>query len=110
MKLRRCTSVADGKTTYVGYAFYCPGCEHHHVIPTEQAAGGPVWAFDGNLESPTFAPSLLNTCEEGASRTPRRCHLFVRAGKLEFCGDCTHPFAGRTVDIPDPPGPEWATT
>lgn len=27
------------------------------------------------------------------------CHSFVRDGKIEFLGDCTHEFAGKTVDL-----------
>lgn len=31
------------------------------------------------------------------------CHSFVRAGKIEFLGDCTHALAGQTVALPDWP-------
>lgn len=32
-----------------------------------------------------------------------RCHTFIRAGKIEFLGDCTHALAGQTVALPDWP-------
>lgn len=32
------------------------------------------------------------------------CHSFVRAGRIEFLGDCTHALAGQTVPLP--PWPE----
>lgn len=31
------------------------------------------------------------------------CHSFVRAGKIEFLGDCTHALKGQTVPLPDWP-------
>lgn len=30
-----------------------------------------------------------------------RCHSFVRDGKIEFLGDCTHEMAGTTIELPD---------
>lgn len=35
-----------------GYLFYCPGCDDIHIV-------GDGWQFNGNLESPTFSPSIL---------------------------------------------------
>ena len=33
------------------------------------------------------------------------CHHFIRDGKIQFLGDCTHALRGQTVDLPDiPPG------
>ena len=31
---------------------------------------------------------------------PLVCHSFVRNGRIEFLGDCTHGLAGKTVDLP----------
>lgn len=31
------------------------------------------------------------------------CHYFIKAGRIEFCGDCTHALKGQTVDLPDFP-------
>lgn len=43
-----------------------------------------VWGWDGNREAPSLNPSFL--CEE----PPRvRVHLFLRAGKIDLCGDST---------------------
>jgi hypothetical protein len=102
MKLR---PVTDGSGV-VGYSFFCPGCEHAHVFYT---AGPLVWAFDGDLESPTFSPSLLNTCEQHPDPKQRRCHLFLTAGKLHLLQDCAHDKAGQVVDLPDWPWPTGAT-
>lgn len=83
-----------------GYSFFCPGCDHPHVYYT---TGKVAWDFNGNLEAPTFTPSLLNTTANPANPKQDRCHLFMTAGKLQFCSDCSHELAGQTVDLPDYP-------
>jgi hypothetical protein len=69
----------------------------------------PVWEWNGDLEKPTVTPSILvtypanpNALEEFKEwRFERRCHVFVKDGKIQFLADCTHPLVGSTVDIPD---------
>jgi hypothetical protein len=88
----------------------------------------PGWTFDGNYDRPTFSPSVLVTsgCKTPqfkpgdecwctfnaeavqAGREPSgfecsRCHLFVKAGKIEFLSDSTHKLAGQTVEMQAPP-------
>jgi hypothetical protein len=102
-----------------GWIFYCPGCQEHHEIDSR-------WTFDGNMEQPTFTPSLKcgpywrmppgwsydKAKAEGKAendpvtgRLPGAvnwtCHLFIRGGKIEFLGDCTHELKGQTVELPD---------
>ena len=87
----------------MGYSFYCPGCAHRHVFYT---SGQTAWTFDGNLEAPTFTPSLLNTCEPHPDPKQRRCHLNLTAGKLVYHGDCAHDLAGQTIELPEIPSGE----
>ena len=103
MKLK---PVGNDAGTVTGFSFRCPGCDEHHVFYT---AGSMVWAFDGNRESPTFLPSLVNTWPHGrdASGTLERCHLNLTAGRLMFHPDSTHKLAGQTVDLPDVPVHPW---
>ena len=54
---------------------------------------GPVWDWNKSTTHPTFGPSLLYHGNE----YHKRCHLFVRSGNIEFCGDCEHELAGKTV-------------
>jgi hypothetical protein len=69
----------------------------------------PVWEWNGDLEKPTVTPSILVTYPANPDaleefkewRLERRCHVFVKNGKIQFLADCTHPLAGSTVDIPD---------
>lgn len=75
-------------------AFWCPGCDEPHAIPVKPAdPGAGVWGWDENVDRPTFSPSLLVT---GTTR----CRTFVRAGQIEFLGDCTHALKGQVVAIP----------
>jgi hypothetical protein len=78
------------------FSFYCPGCKHHHCYWTKLLRPGqPVWNFNGDLENPTFSPSLLNAKDD----PERRCHLFIKNGKIEYCSDCHHELAGKTIDM-----------
>lgn len=95
-----------------GFSHWCPGCERMHVIPT-RAPYSQHWSFDGNVEQPTFSPSVKITYngrdagqerDDDCERAPQACcHYFVRAGQIEFCGDSTHALAGKTAPLPPLP-------
>lgn len=70
------------------YRFHCPGCKIDHMI----AISG--WTFNGDFERPTFSPSFRVVAP------PPRCHLFIRDGQIQYCQDCDHELAGKTVDLP----------
>lgn len=76
------------------WRYWCPGCKWMHIIPTDPRGqpNGHKWAFDGNLDAPTFQPSV---------HLVGRCHHFIRAGRIEYCGDSKHSLAGQTVDMID---------
>lgn len=104
-------SVEGGRLLY-----WCQGCEEPHVVTTG-------WQFDGNLEAPTFSPSVLVTCGHYApgwngpkcwctynaehpgdtSFECSRCHTFIKGGMVQFLADCTHALAGQTLPLPDLP-------
>jgi len=75
-----------------GWIFHCPGCNEPHWFEDDR------WQFNGDMERPTFSPSLLMGSKGMAGP---RCHLFVREGKIQFLGDCEHEMAGQTVDMVD---------
>lgn len=81
---------------------FCPGCQHAHRIHVQWSAADlaapPVWEWDGNLQAPTVAPSIL--VSGGGT-----CHSFVRGGIWEYLSDCTHHLAGQHVPLP--PLPDW---
>jgi len=69
--------------------FHCPGCKEDHAVDGR-------WTWSGGVDCPTFQPSVKVENGRGI------CHFYVRAGKIEFCTDCTaHKFAGQTLDLPD---------
>lgn len=78
---------------------WCPGCKQVHRIDVNapNKYSGARWTFDGNVDSPTFHPSI---------NIVGRCHYFLKGGKLQFLPDCTHDLKGTTVDLPDFPKDE----
>lgn len=89
-------SMADGGKAL---AFYCPGCKYHHRVQIERGSsnpGGPIWEWNGNMEKPTFSPSL------GVNMgTDQQCHLFVRDGRISYLYDSMHKLAGHEVGLID---------
>lgn len=97
--------------------FRCPGCDEAHIVYVEPR-DGPAWGFNGDLQRPTFTPSILVTWEYGYppvtaknfseyQRSPWEqetrkavCHSFVTDGQIQFLDDCTHALAGKTVPLP----------
>lgn len=76
--------------------FKCPGCRGPQQLPV---AGPKAWQWNGSMESPTFAPSILTTWK--TSKKDHICHSYVRDGKIQFLSDCTHELAGQTVELPE---------
>jgi len=82
------------------FCCWCPGCERMHSIYTKEIYhGSAIWKFNGDMEKPTFTPSLLVQYNKGES--PRRCHSYIRNGNWEFLNDCTHNLKGKTVPMLD---------
>ena len=75
------------------WVWFCPGCGFNHSFWMDGR-----WTFDGNIESPTFSPSLLLKKEDGWAH---QCHTFVRGGVIEFLGDCSHELVGTSVAMKD---------
>lgn len=98
-RLRRATN---------GYVHWCPGCQESHTLPDS-------WTFNGNVERPTFSPSFLHRgvkFDEIAKDWPRdaagntipyQCHYILTDAVLNFCSDCSHDLAGKSVPLPELP-------
>jgi hypothetical protein len=121
MKVKPFVNKKDGPV--VGYMFKCPGCGDNHAVNVNNPEPGPNWTFNGDANNPTFSPSLLvrsghyaghhkpgDDCwctyneqhtEEKVRFTCYVCHSFIRDGKIQFLGDCTHALAGQTVELPE---------
>lgn len=108
-----------------GVGYWCPGCKEAHIVWIG-AGEGPRWGWNGNLDRPTFTPSILvrsghfaphwkqgDACwctynaEDGEENVePFKClvcHTFVTDGVIDFLPDCTHELAGQKIEIPDFP-------
>lgn len=95
------------------YAFICPGCNARHTINTIPKENSSVWWFNGDVNNPTFKPSI--NCMWGTYADPSfdagehteklsgRCHFHITDGKIQFCTDCTHDLKGKTVELPELP-------
>lgn len=90
--------------TYVdgfAYSHWCPGCKHSHTYYVQ--CNNHTWTFDGNLDKPTFAPSMLEYYTKKDGTRVTCCHYFLKEGIIEFLGDCPHELKGQHVPLPDIP-------
>lgn len=79
----------------IGYQFYCPGCGYHHM---PYVKGRITWKFNGDVDNPTFTPSLMVN-RGGLVQNQPICHSFITNGKIQYLGDCTHKLAGQTIEM-----------
>jgi hypothetical protein len=79
--------------------FFCPGCQCGHGVWTthSNAYTGATWSWNGNMDKPTFAPSIL--VQHNHDGKDLRCHTTITDGRIHFYSDCTHGLAGQDVDM-----------
>lgn len=87
--------LTNTKFEHSGHVILCPGCGYWHLFDKR-------WSFNGDEQKPTFSPSMLVF----PNLPEKRCHSFVRDGKIEFLDDCFHNLKGQTVELPDADGDE----
>lgn len=92
----RVKCIPNANPTRVGiFQVWCPACRREHPITRE-------WEFNGNLDRPTFYPSLLvHEIDHGPYVIQPRCHSFIEGGRIRFLPDCGHDKAGTTMDLPE---------
>ena len=98
------------------HLFWCPGCKCcHYIAISENDCGFPIWKWNGDVEKPTISPSIKVTYNHpkgygkgnnapigwNGEEVTEVCHSFIRDGKIQYLSDCTHEFAGKTVDMVD---------
>lgn len=100
----------DARHDYGGHlAHWCPACRQLHDFAVDRPfRNGARWSFDGNADAPSFSPSMnirIGPYPQAWKKAGQIdvCHYFLRAGRIEYLGDCTHELAGQTVDLPDLP-------
>lgn len=98
MKLKETTDVPGD------FMHYCPGCQGLHLINTQRKNDkNAQWSFDGNMEHPTFAPSINIDWTPSPSGKKKICHYFIDNGRINYCGDSTHALKGQSVELPEIP-------
>ena len=116
-KLRNWRNETNGDE---GLIYWCQGCNATHSIKTKGAAG--AWGWNGDVDKPTFTPSVLcrtghyvtgkpadqcehckDAAEDGHETFCGICHTFITDGRVQFLSDCTHQYAGQTLELPDLP-------
>lgn len=106
--------ISDGNTifppgTLYSYQFYCPGCKtlHSYIVTSwTDLNNNPHngWTFDGNLQLPSFTPSLLlYYTHPFTNQRISICHVVLTHGILNFCTDCEHELKGQSVPLPHIP-------
>lgn len=86
---------------------WCPGCEMIHPVHIGMPNHlGAKWTYNEIPDCPTLSPSVNISLGTTAAGIERRCHYWLRNGKLEFCSDTTHEYSGQTINLPDLPWDE----
>ena len=91
----------EGKRVAAWYV-YCPAClRSHHFVVENRDNPEFCWTFDGNMEEPTFEPSLGVSGRHWVNDrwVAERCHSFLRGGVWQFQSDSTHGLAGKKVPM-----------
>lgn len=78
---------------------HMPGPFPNRILTVKPNSPGG-WNWNGSVDSPTVTPSILTKLSE-YKREELICHSFVTDGRVNFLTDCTHQFAGQTVDLLD---------
>lgn len=90
------------------YVFHCTACGCSHGWDDR-------WTFNGDLDKPTISPSLLVSSRHPKGYSNENpapvgwqgeyektiCHSFVTDGKIQYLSDCTHKYAGQTIELED---------
>ena len=93
---------AENTSEITHLEFNVPGPFPTRIIPVMlkgSRKGTGNWTWNGDLEKPTIKPSVLTTLELPNKKIV--CHSFINDGKIQFLSDCTHSFAGQTLDLLD---------
>jgi hypothetical protein len=77
------------KKKFLGYMILCPACNEGHFLNIG-------FTFNENFQSPTFNEAI----DIPAGELNHRCHCRIRAGWIIYEQDCSHPFAGKTLELP----------
>lgn len=86
----RTRQVIDDKNEVAGWLIFCPACMEAHFLNLG-------YEFNDDYAAPTFNPFVLVKLGE----FNHRCRSWIRAGFIIYEEDCSHPFKGRTLELPE---------
>lgn len=89
--MAKVVALSNQDGSHGGWLVECPACGYGHLFDSR-------WTFNGNVDSPTFTPSML---VNASGKYGKVCHSFVTDGKIRFLNDCQHELAGQTVELKD---------
>lgn len=75
--------------------FYCVACEQPHTIEETD------FGFNGDYERPTFDRPIHALTSRVRNRHVTVCNSRVEDGQIEYFPDCTHEYAGKTIELPE---------
>ena len=73
------------------YLFECPACECCHYI-------NDTWNMTGPEDKITVRPSIFVN-RGRINPESHACHLYIADGKIQYLDDCSHEYAGKTVEM-----------
>jgi len=85
-------------------AIYCRACGVFHEFAVRAPnVHGQRWAWNNDVFSPTFEPSVVTRTISHRDRRQYVCHAWVVNGRITYLPDSTHHLKGQTVDLAPPP-------
>lgn len=83
------------------YVFYCSGCHGHHLVNTlVKNKHGSIWRFNGDMNNPTFHPSI-HIWQEGINGKETICHSIITSGIIQYVNDSRHDLKGQMIELTD---------
>ena len=83
---------------------FCPACKSLHTFNVnKQRPNGARWSWDGNIDKPTFTPSMNIRLGPLLGGKMLICHYTLIKGVIKYMNDCTHKMRGQIVDLPPIP-------
>jgi hypothetical protein len=91
----------------------CPVCSWH-AVEINSKVPQKNWTWNGNIYLPSISPSVnawLNKIDSknhnpdfiinrnGVDYRELHCHFHIEDGKIRFCDDCNHEYAGKTIPM-----------
>jgi hypothetical protein len=79
--------------------FWCPGCRCLHWFQEEaEGEDKSTWKWNGDFANPTVESSISTFLDKEQTK---KCHSYIREGKIKFLEDSWHDLKGKTTILPE---------